>query len=1020
MVLITIIDIIIDVVIIAIIIPVIIAIIIPHFIKRRKAIKKYYSIVWKKTSSLIQGDLIGLENFYEYYYERSEDKKILECLTQNNNILLIGRQLCGKTRAIYEVLKKVSFDITMLSRVDIELEDFCIPLHRKFWKPRIVIIDDLHRFVEKKNFEYLIDRVLKKSIPIVASCRLNQDFEIFKQKLEDLHIDLNSSFNTINLKDISEDKAREIAKIVKTNWDNIKFNGTVGSIFTTPKEKSEVRFKFDSFNIYDFESILQDSEVIPFRPDGPKIPDFENADWVFVPITAERIYKAVQKGNIVILGGKPATGKSVISRYVGFKSMKNLTHPIYYIDFLNLNLKEKEALLDDLNLVFKNPKFKNFRIDKLTPLFIFENVHDPELDKLQYDKKNFIDSLKALNGKLKVLITTRGDISKESPYSWIKEKHRINLNKLPSLNKEIINGILQKVNIKREKFDLEPINWEPYDEIENLWLLGWILRIIELSRNQKFLLIDQNSTEFKKAVLKYYENNFDFSPKKLLAVMLILSILSIYEIYMEEDFILSCAIKEFEGLSPQNTKEILNQLLENHEILHKEIVTSDISMDKFEYRIPHIRLAEIFHELFADEKTIEKIDLILNKYSEQGNNTSKLGDYLWEQKEFKKAIKCFKLVEKENLLLETFLNNYQVVPKVKDNRIVNLNLSHNELNEIPKGLDGFSEIRELRIGSNNIQEINGLNKLVKLEILDLSHNKIKEIIGLNRLINLKIIDLSYNPIEKIKNLGKLSKLEIFNLRGTKISKIENLHNCLNLRLLDLRDNNIYSIIGLENLPNLRVIDLSENKILNIKGIDKLTNVEIIKPQIDYKALTEGYIGYQGLTLEYGSSYTFKIMMLGDGGVGKTSFTKRFCYNLFNPSERLTIGVDFHTKTLEFENSKIKLQLWDVGGEEKFRFLLPEYCRGSSGAFLLYDITDPGTLDNLVDWVRILRGIAGDVPIILVGSKVDLEDYRVVTREEAIYKAEQLKFTSFVEISSKLGINIDAAFNVLFKSLFRQV
>ncbi|MFW9989832.1 MAG: Rab family GTPase, partial [Candidatus Odinarchaeota archaeon] len=101
-------------------------------------------------------------------------------------------------------------------------------------------------------------------------------------------------------------------------------------------------------------------------------------------------------------------------------------------------------------------------------------------------------------------------------------------------------------------------------------------------------------------------------------------------------------------------------------------------------------------------------------------------------------------------------------------------------------------------------------------------------------------------------------------------------------------------------------------------------------------------------------YTFKILLLGDASVGKTSFTKRYCYNIFNPSERLTIGVDFHVKTIELNNERIKLQLWDVGGEERFRFLLPTYCLGANAAFLLYDITRPSTLDNISEWITIVR------------------------------------------------------------------
>jgi len=160
-------------------------------------------------------------------------------------------------------------------------------------------------------------------------------------------------------------------------------------------------------------------------------------------------------------------------------------------------------------------------------------------------------------------------------------------------------------------------------------------------------------------------------------------------------------------------------------------------------------------------------------------------------------------------------------------------------------------------------------------------------------------------------------------------------------------------------------------------------------------------------------FTFKILLLGDASVGKTSFTKRYCYNIFNPSERLTIGVDFHVKTIELGDKRIKLQLWDVGGEERFRFLLPTYCLGANAAFLLYDITRPSTLDNISEWITIVRQKGGPIPIMLVGSKLDLEEsQRQIQRDYGIQIAEKNDMASFVEISAKDNVNVDDAFKVL--------
>jgi len=160
-------------------------------------------------------------------------------------------------------------------------------------------------------------------------------------------------------------------------------------------------------------------------------------------------------------------------------------------------------------------------------------------------------------------------------------------------------------------------------------------------------------------------------------------------------------------------------------------------------------------------------------------------------------------------------------------------------------------------------------------------------------------------------------------------------------------------------------------------------------------------------------YTFKILLLGDASVGKTSFTKRYCYNIFNPSERLTIGVDFHVKTIKLKEKKIKLQIWDVGGEERFRFLLPTYCLGANAAFLLYDVTRPYTLDNISEWTSIVRQKAGPIPIMLVGAKLDLaKTQREIPRDHGIQISERHNLAAFSELSSKDNINVDEAFKVL--------
>ncbi|MHA1292965.1 MAG: Rab family GTPase [Promethearchaeota archaeon] len=166
-------------------------------------------------------------------------------------------------------------------------------------------------------------------------------------------------------------------------------------------------------------------------------------------------------------------------------------------------------------------------------------------------------------------------------------------------------------------------------------------------------------------------------------------------------------------------------------------------------------------------------------------------------------------------------------------------------------------------------------------------------------------------------------------------------------------------------------------------------------------------------------YTFKVIMLGDASVGKTSLTIRYISGSFLEDLKLTIGVDFYSKTTMFKNKKVKLQIWDFGGEARFRFLLSQYCKGANGAFFLYDITNSITLDHLPDWTNIIRENAGDIPIMLIGSKLDLDEFRAVSREEGILTAKKYNLASFVEVSSKTGQNVEKAFEVITEILLEK-
>lgn len=158
--------------------------------------------------------------------------------------------------------------------------------------------------------------------------------------------------------------------------------------------------------------------------------------------------------------------------------------------------------------------------------------------------------------------------------------------------------------------------------------------------------------------------------------------------------------------------------------------------------------------------------------------------------------------------------------------------------------------------------------------------------------------------------------------------------------------------------------------------------------------------------------TFKVMLLGEPASGKADFVKRYTSAFFSEDTKLTIGIDFYSKITYFRGKKYKIQIWDFGGERRFRFLLHQYCKGANGALIMYDITNSKTLENLSDWVQIIRNHSGDIPIILVGNKLDLEESREVFREIGIEIAKKYNLSGFIEVYSKTGQNVEETFEAL--------
>ena len=157
---------------------------------------------------------------------------------------------------------------------------------------------------------------------------------------------------------------------------------------------------------------------------------------------------------------------------------------------------------------------------------------------------------------------------------------------------------------------------------------------------------------------------------------------------------------------------------------------------------------------------------------------------------------------------------------------------------------------------------------------------------------------------------------------------------------------------------------------------------------------------------------FKIVIFGDAGSGKTALTKRFKTDSFISDSQMTIGIDFETKTFEVDGKMVKLMIWDFGGEERFRFMLPEYVAGAMGGILMYDITHYPSLAHIDNWLSVINGKREQIPLVLLGGKADLEIIRQIPFKEGKKIANAKGFRSFTECSSKTGENVEKSFENL--------
>jgi small GTP-binding protein len=167
-----------------------------------------------------------------------------------------------------------------------------------------------------------------------------------------------------------------------------------------------------------------------------------------------------------------------------------------------------------------------------------------------------------------------------------------------------------------------------------------------------------------------------------------------------------------------------------------------------------------------------------------------------------------------------------------------------------------------------------------------------------------------------------------------------------------------------------------------------------------------------------AEYRFKIVMLGDGAVGKTALTLRFTQNHFESDYKRTIGSDFAIKRLQLpeRDSNVTLQVWDLGGQPRFEVVRQGFYRGARGGLLVFDVTRRRTFLNLEQWKEeAFKNTGQPIPLVVVANKVDLADSRVVPTEEGKEYADKNKFL-YVESSALSGQNVEQAYETLCRMM----
>ena len=164
-------------------------------------------------------------------------------------------------------------------------------------------------------------------------------------------------------------------------------------------------------------------------------------------------------------------------------------------------------------------------------------------------------------------------------------------------------------------------------------------------------------------------------------------------------------------------------------------------------------------------------------------------------------------------------------------------------------------------------------------------------------------------------------------------------------------------------------------------------------------------------------FVFKITVIGDGAVGKTSLIKKYTQGSFQKDYIKTLGAQFSKYDEEIEGDNCKLFFWDIAGQDEFNFMRPTFYKGSKAAIIVYSHTDDDSFDHIPQWHDDIIKYCGDLPIVLFGNKIDLINKEDLDDEKANEIVKERNFLGYYRTSAKTGSGVYKAFQAIIKELY---